>query len=166
VYSLGLPRPIIKIHPQKKWAWPGLGGSQIFGIPFIISATCKASNFQILYAACICQSPSQKQTQWKSGRGRRLGELPKFWGSPLLFLQRLKLATSNLLCSLGLPCPIIKITPKGKSGRGPKLGELPNILWFPFIISASADASDFKFGVQLGVYQGPSQKHTQKTGLG
>ena len=37
-----------------------------------------------------------------------------------------------------------------KSGRGPSLGELPKILRFPFNISATAGASDFKFGMRLG----------------
>jgi len=31
----------------------------------------------------------------KSNRGSRLGELPKIWGSPLIFQQWLKLATSK-----------------------------------------------------------------------
>jgi len=30
------------------------------------------------------------------------------------------------------------------------LGELPNISGFPFNISATSEASDFKFGTQLG----------------
>jgi len=42
-----------------------------------------------------------------------------------------------------------KITPRGKSGRGPGLLELPKILGFRFNISATAEASDFKFGVPL-----------------
>ena len=42
------------------------------------------------------------------------GSSPKFWASPLIFVQRLKLATSNLACSWGLPRPIIKITQKKK----------------------------------------------------
>ena len=37
---------------------------------------------------------------------------------------------------------------KGGCGRG--LGDLPKILGFPFNISATAEASDFKFGTQLG----------------
>jgi len=43
-----------------------------------------------------------------------------------------------------------KITLGGKSGRGPGLGKLPKILVFPFNISATAEASEFKFGMQLG----------------
>ena len=36
-------------------------------------------------------------------------ELPKIWGSPLIFLQWPKLATSNLVCGLGLPRPITRL---------------------------------------------------------
>jgi len=47
----------------------------------------------------------------KSGRGCRLRSFKIFGGSPLIFLQWLKLAISNLVHSLGLPSkPIIKIT--------------------------------------------------------
>ena len=42
-----------------------------------------------------------------------------------------------------------KITPRGKSGHGLGLGELPNILGFLYNISATAGASDFRFGKQL-----------------
>jgi len=37
-----------------------------------------------------------------------------------------------------------------KSGCGPGLGELPEIWGFPFNISATAEPSDFKFGIRLG----------------
>jgi len=37
-----------------------------------------------------------------------------------------------------------------KSRRGSGLGELPENFRFPFNISATAEASDFKFGIQLG----------------
>ena len=43
---------------------------------------------------------------------------------------------------------------KKKSGRGPGLGELPKIWRFPFNISATAEASDFKCGKQLGFAKG------------
>jgi len=48
--------------------------------------------------------------------------------------------------------PIIKSSnpTKRKSGCGPGLGDLPKIWGFPFNISATAEASDFKFGTQLG----------------
>ena len=37
-----------------------------------------------------------------------------------------------------------------KRGRGPGLGELPKMWRFPFNINTMAEASDFKFGIQLG----------------
>jgi len=40
------------------------------------------------------------------------GSSPKFEASPSIFLQRLKLATSNLVDSLGLPRPIIELHPE------------------------------------------------------
>jgi len=43
-----------------------------------------------------------------------------------------------------------KITPREKNGRGLGLGKLPKILGLPFIIFATAEASDVKFGVQFG----------------
>ena len=56
----------------------------------------------------------------------------------------MKPATSNLASRWGLQRPTQK-----KRGCGPGLGKLPKILRFPFDISATAEASDFKFGVQL-----------------
>jgi len=41
-----------------------------------------------------------------------------------------------------------KTPPRRKSGRGPGLGEVLKILWSPYNISATAIASDFKYGVQ------------------
>ena len=61
----------------------------------------------------------------------------------------MKPATSNLACSWCCPRTNIKFYYK-KSGRGPELGELPEICGFSFNISATAEATDFKFGGQLG----------------
>jgi len=44
----GLPRSIIKSHPEEKWAWPWTRRApQIWGFPFNISATAKTSDFKI-----------------------------------------------------------------------------------------------------------------------
>jgi len=40
----------------------------------------------------------------------------KFWGSPSIFLQRLKVATSKLAGWWGSPRPIIKSHPEEKDG--------------------------------------------------
>jgi len=81
---------------------------------------------------------------WPWARGA-----PKIWGFPLIFLQRLKVATLTLACRWAWPRSIKKSHPE-KSGRDHGLQELPNILGFPFNISAKAKSSDFKFGMQLG----------------
>jgi len=45
---LGFPRPIIKLHQRKKWAWPWARGAlQNWGFPFNISATTECSDFKI-----------------------------------------------------------------------------------------------------------------------
>jgi len=89
--------------------------------------------------------PIIKSHRRKSGRGPGLGYCSKLWAFPL-FMQRLKLATSNLVHSLGLSRPIIKNTVKGCSwARG-----APHYFGYPYDISATAWASDFKFGAQLG----------------
>jgi len=61
----------------------------------------------------------------------------------------MKRATSNLACSCSLP---------GPSGCGPMPGELPEIWGFPFNISATAEASDLKFGTQLGLTEAYHKK--------
>jgi len=58
-----------------------------------------------------------------------------------------------------------------KSGCGPGLGKLPEICGFPFNIFATAEASDFKFGTQLGFAKTqhritPRVKHGHGLGLG
>jgi len=52
----------------------------------------------------------------KSERVPGLGELPKIWGSPLIFLQRLKVVTSRMAGRWALPRPITKSHPVEKVG--------------------------------------------------
>jgi len=52
-----------------------------------------------------------------------------------------------------------------KSGRGHGLGKLPKNLESPFNISATAEASDFKFGMQLG-FAKAHQKITPREKVG
>ena len=67
---------------------------------------------------------------------------------PFIFMQWLKVSTSNLVYSSGLPRPMINSHVE-ESISGPRLGELPKIWGFPFNISAMTEASDFKIGMQL-----------------
>jgi len=45
---------------------------------------------------------------------------------------------------------------------GPELGKLPKIRGFPFNISAVAEASDFKFGTQLGLPRPIINSHAEE----
>ena len=53
--------------------------------------------------------------------------------------------------------------PANYSGCGPELGELPEIWCFPFNISATAEASDFKYGTQLGFASELQNLHRNST---
>ena len=75
----------------------------------------------------------------KLGVALGLRDLPKIWVSPIICLQRLKVATLRLANRWALLRPITKPHPV-KSGRGHGLGELPKILGFLFNISATTEA--------------------------
>jgi len=84
------------------------------GFPFNISATAEASDFKfgirLGFAKDYHTITPRKEVDVALGWGNFLN----FWGSPLMFLQLLKLATLNLVCSLGLPRAIIKSHPDEK----------------------------------------------------
>jgi len=77
-----------------------------------ISVIDEASDFkfgkQLRFAKAHHEIPLEEKV------GMALGSSPKFGASPLIFLQRLELATSHLVHSLGLPRPIIKLHPEEK----------------------------------------------------
>jgi len=76
----------------------------------------KASDFKTGTRLEFAKAHHKITRQRKSGRSPGLGELRKILGFSLIFLQRLKLATSNLASSWGFRRPIIKITPREKVG--------------------------------------------------
>jgi len=76
----------------------------------------------------------------------------KKFGTPYLFLQPLKLTTSNLVYNLVLGSSL----PRSKQLLGPKFAGIrargaSEKLWDPLFISATVEASNFKFGIQLGL---------------
>jgi len=93
--------------------------------------------------------------------------LPKILGFPLIFLQWLKLATSNLVCSLGLPRPIIKSHPQEK-WAWPWARRAPHNWGFPF--NAMTENSDFKIGWLVGFAKAhhkiPRRRKKRAPGLG
>ena len=91
----------------------------------------------------------QKTTFWtKIGGGLGEGCIQKNW-DPYLFLQPLKLATSNLVHNLGLGLAY------QKQRFGPELAGVwargaSKKIWDPLLMSATVEASNFEFGIQLG----------------
>jgi len=92
----------------------GLGKlPKTLGFPFNISATAEASDYkfgmQLEFAKAIIKSHSEEKWAWPWARGASQN-----WGFPLIFVQRLKIATSKLVGWWGLPKPIIKSHPEEK----------------------------------------------------
>jgi len=81
--------------------------------------------------------------------GAGLGEHPKNFGTPYLFLQLLKLATSNLVYNLGLGSSLPRNNFYDENWQGSGLGEHLK-KWDPLFISATVEASNYKFGIQVG----------------
>ena len=79
-------------------------------LPFNIYTMAEASEFKFDTQLGFAKAHYKIIRKIKGGRGHGLGEFPKIWGSPSIFTQWLKLATSNLVYNLGHH----KITPRGK----------------------------------------------------
>jgi len=79
----------------------------------------------------------------KIGGGLGEGCIQKTW-DPYLFLQPLKLATSNLVYNLGLGVSYQNqhLGPKLAGVGEPGPGEHPKKIWDPLFISATVEASD------------------------
>jgi len=76
------------------------------------------------------------------------GEHPKKFGTPYVFLQPLKPATSNLVHNMAFRLPY------QKQRFGPKLAGVwvkaaSKIIWDPLHISKTAEASNFKLVTQI-----------------
>jgi len=71
-------------------------------------------------------------------------------GPPYVILQPLKLATSNLIQKLGLALDYQKTTFWTKIGGGLGQGSIQKKFGDPLHIFATVEASNLKFGTQLG----------------
>jgi len=76
-----------------------------------ISVIDEAGNFEFNMQLRFAKAHHQIPLEEKVGVALGYGNSPNFWASALIFVQRLKLATSNLIHGLGLPSPIIKSHP-------------------------------------------------------
>jgi len=162
VHSLGLPRPIIKSHPDKKVGWPWTKEvPQNFGFPYNISATAGACDFKFGTQLGFAKA-HDKITRIRKGRHfPGLGELPKICGFLSIFTQWLKLATSNLVYTFGLPRPIIKSHPEEKWGR-PWVRGAPQMFGVPYNISATAGLGTSNLVHSLGFPRPVIKSHPDK----
>ena len=88
---------------------------------------------------------------WARGAGKNLGpatvEANNF---KFLFLQPLKLATSNLVYNLGLGISLPRNNFYDQNWQASGLGEHPKNLGPP-IFSATVEATNFKFSIKVGI---------------
>jgi len=123
------------------------GAPRNFGFIFNISATVEAMDFKFGTQLGFAKAHYKITRREKSGGGLRLGELCKILDSPIIFLQWLGLATSNLARSWRLPRPILKSHAEERVGASiaPSWAmEAPKYLGFPFNISATAALSSYR----------------------
>jgi len=86
--------------------------------PLRIFATVEASNFKFGTQLGFGTSLPKNNDLDQNWRGSWLGEHSKKFGTPYLFLQPLKLATSNLVHKMGLGVVYQKSTFRTKIGGG------------------------------------------------
>jgi len=96
-----------------------------------ISATVEASNFK--FGTQIETSLPKNDVYDENWRGSGLGEHPKKFGTPYLFLQSLKLATSNLVHNLGLGLAYQKNNDSDQNWRGSGPMEHPKKFGTPYV---------------------------------
>jgi len=83
---------------MKRGRGPGLGElSKIWRFSFNILTMAEASGFKFGTRLGFAMAHHKITPIGKCGCALGLGELPKFGGSTIIFLQRLKLATSNIV---------------------------------------------------------------------
>jgi len=96
--KLGYAKSHHKITPREKWVCPWFRElPKILKFAFnMFFATAEANDFKFGMQFAFSKAHHKITPRGKSGRGPGLGELPKIWGFLLIFLQRLKVATSRL----------------------------------------------------------------------
>ena len=106
-----LPRPIINPTRRKSGCGPGLGELvKILGSAIFLQRLGLATS-DLAHSLWFAKAHHKITRRRKGGLGPGLRELPNIWGdSPSIFTQWLKLGTSNLVHSLGLPRPNINHT--------------------------------------------------------
>ena len=105
---------------------------------------------QNFYTTWVRGVACQKQRLGPKLEGAGLEEHPKNW-DPYVFLQPLKLATSNLVHNLGLGLAYQKNNVLDQNWLGVFWARgASKKIWDPLYIFATVKASNFKFGTQVG----------------
>jgi len=115
--------------------------------PLHISATVKASNFKFGTQLGFGTSLPKTTFSTKIGGGLDQGSIQKKFGTPYVFWQ--SMAISNLVHKLGLGLACQNTTFRAKIGGGLARGATKKIRDL-LLISATVEASNFKFSTQLG----------------
>jgi len=122
--SLGFPRPIIKLHAGKKWAWPwARGASQNLGFPFNISATTEGSDFKICRQEGFANAHHKISQERKSRHGHELREFLNILEFPFNISASTEVSDFKVDRQVGFAKAHNKITPGRKNMRGHGLGE-------------------------------------------
>ena len=139
---------------EEKGAWAYPGTAQFFLVPPIISGTGKATDFK--FGQCIQgvhPNKSPLKIFEKRERGRIQG-LPKFFGYPVLSLERVKLQISNFASTFRGSIGIKAHEKFWKKERGCIQG-LSKILWYPLLsqerekLQISNLASTFRGSIRI-----------------
>jgi len=116
VYSLGLLRPIIKSHPEKKCGWPwARGAPQNFGV-FLQYIYNGWNDFKFGAQLRFDKADHKITRRRKGGRGPGLGELPKIWGFPFNIYTMVEAREFKFGTQLGFAKAHHKTTPRGQVG--------------------------------------------------
>jgi len=114
--QLGLPKAHHNHTQKKRWACPELGElPKIRGFPFSIYTVAEASDFKFGTQLGFAKA-YHKITHRKNWHGLGLGELLKISRFTSIFTPWLKMETSNLVHSLGLPRSNTKPRPEENVG--------------------------------------------------
>ena len=124
-------------HPEK------------IGTPYLFLQPLKLATSNLIHKLGLALA--YQKTFWtKIGGVWARGASKKNFGTPYISLQLLKLATSNLIHKLGLGLASQKNDVLDQNWRGCGPAEHPTKIWDPLLISATAEASNFKFSTQFG----------------
>jgi len=119
-----------------------------FGTPYIFLQPLKLATTNLVHKLGLALA-YQKTTFWtKIGGGLGYGSIQKKFWTPYVFLQPLKPATSNLVHNLALRLAYQKQRLRPKLAGVWATRASKNIL-DPLLISATVEASNFKFDTQL-----------------